>query len=334
MSDLSIKGQKLNNKIVVSPKTDNKEKNFTSGKTISSLNSNDLFKPISTKNPVSSDPFASGLNKTSPNSISEIKEPVIKADKEDSRKATERKGTMFVSWGYNRDYFTQSDLHFTGPGYDFTLKDVVAKDRQSPFSFDTYLNPVNLSIPQYNLKIGYYLDDKHYLSISQDHMKYVMNADQAASITGSIHAGTPYDGDYNNDPIVVSPDLLQFEHTNGLNYTELSTGITEPLWQSKNGKHALSLNASIGGGPVVPRSDVTLFGVHGDNIFHLAGYGVSGTVGLKADITKNIFIQGDVKSGYINLPDVLTMGEQRADHHFGFMEAYVTAGYSFKVGKK
>ena len=35
------------------------------------------------------------------------------------------KGKIFVYWGWNRGYYSNSDIHFTGDGYDFILEDVV-----------------------------------------------------------------------------------------------------------------------------------------------------------------------------------------------------------------
>lgn len=58
-----------------------------------------------------------------------------------------KKGDFYFYWGWNRATHTKSDIHFTGNDYDFTLNDVVAKDRQSPWDPAIYLNPANLTIP-------------------------------------------------------------------------------------------------------------------------------------------------------------------------------------------
>jgi len=41
-----------------------------------------------------------------------------------------KKGTFYFYWGYNRDWYSNSDIHFEGEDYDFELKDVIANDRQ------------------------------------------------------------------------------------------------------------------------------------------------------------------------------------------------------------
>lgn len=53
-------------------------------------------------------------------------------------------------------------------------------------------------------------------------MKYVVQAGQQVHITGTIqNSDTGYDGVYNQDTLTLSPDFLQFEHTDGLNYENI-----------------------------------------------------------------------------------------------------------------
>ena len=103
-----------------------------------------------------------------------------------------RKGSFYFYWGWNKSAYTKSDITFTGNDYNFTLYDVVADDRQSPLSANIYLNPANITIPQYNMRIGYFFNDKYNISFGVDHMKYVMRSNQDpnlaqwATISGTI----------------------------------------------------------------------------------------------------------------------------------------------------
>ena len=67
------------------------------------------------------------------------------------------KGKFFVYWGWNWASYTKSDIYFKGDGYDFVLKDVKAEDTPSPFSFSKYFGITNITKPQTNLRIGYFL---------------------------------------------------------------------------------------------------------------------------------------------------------------------------------
>ena len=66
----------------------------------------------------------------------------------------DRKGELYIHWGYNRSAYTKSDIRLTGDGYNFELKDVKASDRQSPLDLEVYLGPTSFTIPQYNFSIG------------------------------------------------------------------------------------------------------------------------------------------------------------------------------------
>ena len=246
------------------------------------------------------------------------------------------KGKIFVSWGWNKSAFTRSDIHFKGNEYNFTLKDVVAKDRQTAFSL-RYFNPTKITIPQYNFRIGYYINSKYSISFGFDHMKYVMKQDQTVKINGAISSsGTEYDGTYNNDPIKLTGDFLRFEHTNGLNFLNLEVRRMDNLFNNKSLKiKNIDINVieGIGAGVLYPKSDVTLLNYAENDQWHIAGYGVDLVTGLNVTFFKHFFIQGEVKGGFINMPDILTTNfpDDRASQHFFFAQGNVNFGVIFKL---
>jgi hypothetical protein len=50
--------------------------------------------------------------------------------------ALDKKGKVYFYYGWNRATYTTSDLRLTGDGYDFTLRNVKARDRQSEVGLD------------------------------------------------------------------------------------------------------------------------------------------------------------------------------------------------------
>ena len=74
-------------------------------------------------------------------------------------KNSQAQGTLYGYWGYNVSAYTKSDLRFVGQGYDFTLKNSVAKDNPSPFGA-AYFDPKRITVPQFNARIGYYFKNK------------------------------------------------------------------------------------------------------------------------------------------------------------------------------
>lgn len=240
------------------------------------------------------------------------------------------KHRVFAYWGYNRAQFSTSDIRFTGSDYDFTLHDVVAKDRPEPFSFKAYFQPKHIWIPQYNYRVGWFLNDRWSFSLGLDHMKYVVVKDQSVAIEGSIsrdrspaHALNDGSGE-----VRLTPDFLTYEHTDGLNLLALDADHYTLLWSAKSGKNALYLTEGAFAGPVIPRTDVRLFGEGINNKFHLAGYGAGLQGGLFALVLDRVFLRANLRAGFINLPSVLTTGksEDRAKQHFWFMEENVVLG--------
>lgn len=236
---------------------------------------------------------------------------------------------VFANWGYNRAQYSASNIHFNGPGYDFILHDVAAADQPKPFSFAVYLDPRDLSLPQYNYRVGWFLNDHWSFSVGMDHMKYVMTQDQSVRITGTISSARSqqYAGSEEHQ-VTLSEDFLIFEHTDGLNLVSADADHYDRLWDSPSGKHALFLTEGASLGPVIPRSDVRLFGEGINNRFHLAGYGAGAQIGLMAVFWDRMLLRAAVKGGYIELPDVLTTGtsEDRARQRFWFVQEYAVLG--------
>jgi len=257
---------------------------------------------------------------------------------EDVKKAEKNtnKGKFFFYWGWNRANFSVSDIHFTGDNYDFTLRNVKAKDRQTPFSFNDYLNPVNITIPQNNYRIGYFLKEHYTISLGVDHMKYVMVKDQTVKIDGEINSGTPFDGVYNNDDRILSEDFLQLEHTDGLNYVNVEVRRFDDIGHLIGLNHRnfqINLTEGFGTGILYPRTDATLFNQEKHDKFHLAGWGASAVVGLNLTFFKYFFIQSDLKLGYIYLSDVKTTANinDKATQSFTFFERTVLFGGRFNI---
>jgi len=246
-----------------------------------------------------------------------------------------KKGEFYFYWGWNRAWYTTSDIQFTGSGYDFTLKNVIAYDRPSPFDAETYFNPALLTIPQYNLRFGYYFKNNLSISIGTDHMKYVMRNGQHVKIDGFIeNSSSAHNGIYENEDITLSKDFLIYEHTDGLNYGNTELRHHDKLYYSSQ----LEINAveGFGVGILYPRSNVTLLDFERNDQFHLAGYGFDLVAALNITFLKHFFIQPELKGGFINMPDVKTTknSSDKAKQHFYFTQFNVVFGVSMPLKLK
>jgi hypothetical protein len=250
-----------------------------------------------------------------------------------------RKGSFYLHWGYNFSWYGKSNIHFTGPGYDFTLKQVVAKDRPSRLSLQ-YLNPAKLTIPQFNFHIGYYFKDNWAVALGWDHMKYVMDIPQKIIIDGRIdpsisEPGQPtgsFAGTYKGQEMVVSKEMLTFEHTDGLNYASVEVERNDDIWVSHSQKRILAMETGLGTGALIPRSDVRLFTLGKNNYWNLAGYGLSAKAGLKFHFMKRLYLQNSTKVGWINLMNIRTTGRDgidKANQKIRYIENYTVLGFLF-----
>jgi hypothetical protein len=251
------------------------------------------------------------------------------------------KGKFTISWGGNREKFTKSDIHFVGTDYDFTLYNINSHDKPKGWHID-YITPGQMSSPQTNFNLGYYVTDHYMISVGEDHMKYVMTQDQVAKIGGAIGANYPdYAGIYLNDGTnsidLVDGKFLKFEHTNGLNYLFVAIARVDDLSKylgiTNTDKIQINLTEGIGFGGLVPRTDATLLGKQRHDEFHLAGFGIDARAGLNFTFFKHFFMQTDLKGGYINMPDIQTTvsSTDSASQHFFFVETIVSFGGIFRL---
>ena len=244
------------------------------------------------------------------------------------------KGKMFVLVGWNWARYTDSKIHFSGENHDFTLFKVKAQDRPSPFSARLYLNPINFSIPQTNLKVGYYFHHNWNIAFGLDHMKYVMNHNQIVKIDGSIKEGNYYDGVYDDELIRLDIGFLRYEHTDGLNFIHFEINRNDRLLKTRF--FDINLTEGFSLAAMIPRSDVILLDNAEWDKYHLAGYGIALKAALNICFFNYFHIQSEAKGGFIHLPDVQTSINKtdKASQSFFFFQNNILFGAIFPIIKK
>jgi hypothetical protein len=246
------------------------------------------------------------------------------------------KGTFYFGWGYNKDWFSKSDLHFKNTSseynsttrsteaYDFTVYAAKAKDRPG---FRDIMR-TDLSIPQYVYRFGYYFNDKRNLGIeiNFDHAKYVLVGSQTLRVKGTIH------GQYIDKDTLIDPStFLHFEHTDGANFLMLNLMKRERLYISKNGRHQLFALAKPGAGIVIPKTYVVLFGEEMDNRFHIAGYCAGLELGFRYEAFKHIYLEYTGKGVFSHYTNVLVIGSGKAHHYFWTFENILVLGFQIPI---
>lgn len=246
------------------------------------------------------------------------------------------KGKFFISWGGNRESYSKSDIHFKGNDYNFTLHDVKAQDKPKGWHID-YINPARMTIPQTNLNIGYFISDHYSISVGVDHMKYVMGQNQVVNYKGNYPNPGSYGELLPNNQILLTEDFLTFEHTDGLNYvfTEFARvdDISKLFQISDTDKIQINISEGLGAGILFPKTNTQLLSRKRHDDFHVSGYGVSAKVGLNVTFFKHFFIKGELKAGYINMPNIRTTqsSSDSASQDFTFFQRIIAVGGIFRV---
>nr|WP_294925091.1 hypothetical protein [uncultured Flavobacterium sp.] len=254
----------------------------------------------------------------------------------------DNKGKFFVSWGGNRESYSKSDVTFRGKDYEFTVHNMSAHDKPKGWNID-YVNPARMTIPQTNLRFGYFFSNHYNVTIGVDHMKYVMTQNQIANVTGYINlpgdqAGSVHNNVYNNTPVDFADEtFLTYEHTDGLNYlnTEVSRFDDVSKWfrLPNIDKVQINLTEGLGGGILYPKTNTKLLGKDRHDDFHISGYGVSAKAGINVTFFKHFYVQGELKGGYINMQDIKTTAsnDDSAFQDFFFFQRIIAFGGIFRI---
>ena len=248
------------------------------------------------------------------------------------------KGKFYIYWGGNRENFSKSDIRFKGADYDFTLYDVEAHDKPKGWHLD-YINPARMTIPQTNLRIGYFINDHYNISIGLDHMKYVMYNDRRVDYSGYYpeEGNNTFGETISDDELLLTEDFLLFEHTDGLNYvnTEIARvdDISSLFGLPNTDVFQVNTVGGLGVGVLYPKTNTTLLGKDRYDEFHIAGFGASAKVGLNFTFLKHFFIQTELKGGYINMNDIKTTksSTDSASQEFWFLQRIITVGGIFRI---
>lgn len=236
------------------------------------------------------------------------------------------KGTFFGYWGYNRSAYTKSDLHFVGQGYDFYLRQSRASDNQSK-KFKEYVDLGNMTVPQFNARVGYYFKDHWSINFGYDHMKYLFNDNNRVFLDGHIRPGLSDDwsGDYTNEPVTTSRERFHYENSNGLNYIHFEVMRTDMMYRTKNRKFAISTNLGVGAGGLLSYNDF-LFAQQKDMVtISMSGYGLSGFAGIRLEFWNHLFLQGELSGGFMHQVKVKTRPDDPS--------AYASQKYGYAMGQ-
>nr|WP_294861072.1 hypothetical protein [uncultured Fluviicola sp.] len=255
------------------------------------------------------------------------------------RKRSTNAGTLFFYWGYNRTAYTQSNIHFIGSDYDFTLKGVKATDRQPKFGANLYLNPANMTIPQYNFRIGYYFTEKWAFSLGVDHFNYVMSHNNEVTLDGHFDMGADslWVGNYSQQTTGIDRNTFHYEHS-ALNYLRIELMRSFDVWEAGDKRQfAITGNVGLNLGPMLTTTNFLFANQQTDRSTALSGYGIGANASMRFEFFKHVFIQAEGGLAFAHLPGVKTRANdrnQRAKQAFGLATYNISLGLMFYIKTK
>ncbi len=240
-----------------------------------------------------------------------------------------KRHSVYFSWGYNAEWYTRSNVHVKQDelGNDYTFNKVKATDHRG---WDEGLFKQQLTIPQYNYRIGYMLDEDRGIGIeiNFDHTKYIIALDQDLHMTGQFQ-GRNVDTNIRFS----SENGFHYYLNNGANFFLINLVKRMHLWHDKQNIVRIDALGKAGIGPVVPHVDNQLFGGQNDPHFQLGGWNTGVEADIKATFWKYAYLEYGFKGDYARYSGLRSYkGDARQS--FGTFEMILSLGINIPTGRK
>lgn len=259
----------------------------------------------------------------------------------------------YIYWGYHRNFYAPSDIHFKSERYDFTLHDVKANDM--PAEWRQYFNLNSFSVPQFNFRMGTAIKNNWFVSLGYDHHKYRLTRVQQVKISGNIDALSSeyyaprgeetdmYIGSFDKDTLLYNGAFMDYHHSNGMNFIRAAIEKRGTLASFPKLKSRLDWYGGFSTGAVLCWTDFTFLRQRYLNNLRFSGVGISAVYGLRWVFNDRLFIQHGFQNGINFLFDIqLEKYEQsgsepsdrgaKARQNIHFFERGVQVGYIFRLG--
>src|SRR6201985_3535432 len=143
-----------------------------------------------------------------------------------------RKHELYFSWGYNKEWYTNSNVSVSQPalGNSFTFTNVKGVDHPG-WENEQFFTKA-LSIPQYNYRLGYFIDrDKGWgVEINFDHTKWLFPNNQMVHIKGKIN-NQPFEGQVMFADSVAGSDSSSYHYlNNGAHFLRIKVAQRWHIW--------------------------------------------------------------------------------------------------------
>lgn len=234
-------------------------------------------------------------------------------------------GDFYFSWGYNAEIYTHSNINVSQPALNnnVTFMHVTAHDHEG---WDQQLLKKQLTIPQYNYRIGYFFNKKQDwgFEINFDHTKYVLQSGQTVEMKGTYH------GRKVDTMVVTAANTINWQLNNGANFLEFNFVKKIKIFGLFDNKIRLDALLKMGAGPNIPHVQNTIF--NNDNVAHFqfGGWNADADAAVRLTFFKHIFFEFFDKAVYARYYG-LRLYDGVGKQAFGCYEMALVIGGSFKL---
>jgi len=228
---------------------------------------------------------------------------------------------VYASWGYNGEWYTHSTIHISQPSLGNNYDFVHVKAHDHP-GWNEGLFSKALSIPQYNYRLGFLLDEERGwgFEINFDHTKYIF-ADQNVRLKGTL----------NNHPVDTAIAFNQangfyYYLNNGANFLLFNVTKKWHLLKTADEKVKVDFLGKFGVGPVIPHTQNSLFGMLNHQGFQFGGWNTGAEGSLRATFYRYVYLEYSNKIDYARYSG-LNVYEGKAHQAFGTYEMILSLGF-------
>ena len=245
------------------------------------------------------------------------------------QKHKKKTGSFYISWGYNHEWYTKSDVHVKqdAVGNDYTLTQVSGHDKKG---WDKSIFVQQATIPQYNYRIGYYFNEKQDMGfeINFDHTKFIITDNQNVHLKGKLNGAQ-------KDTTIYFSEAQGFYYflNNGANFFLLNFVKRWGIYHTPDNKFRLDFNGKVGVGPVVPHVQNEFFGVANDPHFQVGGWNTGIETAVRATVLRYGFVEFSQKADYARYSGLRIADGGTVHQAFGTYELILTVGATLPRGK-
>jgi hypothetical protein len=239
-----------------------------------------------------------------------------------------RKGEFYVSWGYNTEWYTHTNIHVNQPALNsnYTLEDIVGHDHQL---WNTGIFNKAITIPQFSCRAGYFFNDAKDLGIelNYDHCKFIVVDGQTAHMVGTFR-GKAVDTNF-----VFAWPHNQYFLNNGANFILVNLVKRMHIIKDKNEYIKVDALGKVGFGPTFPHVQNTLFDLSNKGHFQVGGFNEGLEAGIKITFFKYIYIEYTNKLDWADYYG-LRLSTGTSHQAFGTYEMIGNIGITFPMGPR